>query len=108
MSLYDAPIDTWLRAFPKHMFCIISNDFLRFKAPSALQLVGQFAGLSEHDWTSVGVKYVHDHGAKPSLPISDPVQQRMRAFFQRHGSLYYDHVAEHGFWGCRPDFSGEM
>ena len=102
-SMYDQQLDMWFAAFPRSYFCILSMEYLRSDPAIALRRVATFLGLSSFDWASVGQLHAHtSSNSSDASELSAATRSRMESFFDRHGVLYWQHVASNGFHGCLP------
>ena len=106
-SMYDYQINMWMDMFPRHCFCLISHDLLLRDPTRVLTALTRFLPLPPYDWP--GIKSVHAHtlssSGKPGeehIDIAPAVEDRLRSFFTRHGSHYWDIVREQGMHGCHP------
>ena len=105
-SLYDTQVQIWLdTGFNMSDFCFISQELLLYNHTAALSIVSEFVGLAPFNWDALNVT-AHSSSpvgpnAKEELPIDPVVLTRLRAFYARHGTYYWDHVRKHGFAGCR-------
>ena len=105
-SLYDTQVQIWLDAgFNLTDFCFISQELLLYNHTAALNHVSEFVGLVPFNWDSLNVT-AHSSSpvgpsAKEELPIDPAVLARLKAFYARHGTHYWDQVSAHGYMGCR-------
>ena len=67
----------------------------------------KFIGVDSMDWSDQHVVSYTTRGESILEPfdrqsIDDVTAERLRTFYDSQSHVYYDHVAQHGFWGCRP------
>ena len=72
-----------------------------------MNVVANFIGLPKFAWRKyeiVANSVSHNlHETIDDLPVDRSVLTRLQAFYNSLPHTYYDHVHEHGFWGCRPN-----
>ena len=98
---------------PHTSLCVISNNFLATNQHKVLSIVEKFVGLDPFDWSSLEVstdaekitKSQHLGETADELPVSPSILKRLRDVFHEQPHVYYDHVKEWGFYGCRPNIA---
>ena len=75
----------------------------------AMDVVTKFANLTDMNWESVDSSKTHNSRTNLTmettndLAISNRTIELLEDFYAEHTSYYYDHVRQHGFFGCRPE-----
>ena len=112
-GFYDFHIEQFMQGIPHTSLCVISNDFLATDQHKVLSIVEKFVGLDPFDWSSLEVstdaekitKSKHLGETADELPVSPSILKRLRDVFHEQPHVYYDHVKEWGFYGCRPNIA---
>ena len=83
------------------------QDFLATNSTRALNVVANFIGLPKFAWRKLDIisnsVTQNLHETIDDLPVDRNVLTRLQTFYDSFPHTYYDHVHEHGFWGCRPN-----
>ena len=110
ISLYDLAIDMWIDAFaPKHhFFCIVGSEFLFSNMTQAMDVISDFIGLTQFDWNQYKVHANEGEYDSDFDHVEEGVIAKLRAFFRKYGSKYYDIVNIHGYHGCLPDVERQV
>ena len=108
-GIYDYQINSWVSFYAqdRQFFCFIHSEYLFNHHDEAMSVIAEFIGLAPYDWAAHSVHAgdgSYKYNQSTSLQsIDSEVVSELQAFFQRHGSRYYDLVRVHGYHGCLPE-----
>jgi hypothetical protein len=51
--MYDQQLAYWRSGFPAVYFCVVAFEFLTGETAKALDVIAQFIGLRDFDWSTV-------------------------------------------------------